>query len=335
MKRVGIVVMIGLIGCGLMSYFLWRRPTLDGQEKRIEFAGDRDPIAQAPLAAVKPIDIDGDRTMGYLKSICAVGPRISGTPGMKDQQTLIRKHFEGLGLKVVEQRFDGKQRSKPGSVEMTNLIVPIHPEKKRRVILCSHYDTRPIADQEPNPQRWRDDFVSANDGGSGVALLMELANHYKSLDLQVGIDLVFFDGEEYIFNRDIDQYFLGSKHFAQSWYKDRKNGPQYVGAILLDMIAGQHASFPVEGHSYQRNRPLVDEVWKIADEMKTTVFRNRMGDAVLDDHLSLQAVGIPAIDIIDFSYPHWHRLTDTPDQCSAEPMRQVARVLSVWAQRQR
>src|SRR5207302_4382349 len=112
------------------------------------------------------------------------------------------------------QTFMAKQNSVKGQVEMTNIIVSFQPEKKRRVILCSHYDTRPIADQEPDPRDWRKPFVSANDGGSGVALLMELGNHMKDLKTNVGVDFVLFDGEEFVFNRQ-DEYFFGSKHFGQ------------------------------------------------------------------------------------------------------------------------
>ncbi len=83
---------------------------------------------------------------------------------------------------------------------MTNLIVSFFPDRERRVILCSHYDTRPIADQEPDPRKWREPFLSANDGGSGVAFLMELGNQMKDLPTKVGVDFVFFDGEEYIFD---------------------------------------------------------------------------------------------------------------------------------------
>ena len=137
---------------------------------------------------------------------------------MKKQQELIKKHFEDLGAKVQFQNFNAKQNSVKGKIEMTNIIVSFQPDKKRRVILCSHYDTRPIADQEPDPRDWRKPFVSANDGGSGVAFLMELGNHMKDLKTNVGVDFVFFDGEEYIFETEgpnKDRYFFGSEAFRE------------------------------------------------------------------------------------------------------------------------
>ena len=303
----------------------------NSKKPRTEFAEDRVGGAKANDAP-KAIEIDGKRAMGYLETICNIGPRQSGTPGMKRQQEVIRRHFEGFDLKVQAQTFQAKQHSQRAAVEMTNLIVSIHPERKRRIILCAHYDTRPIADQEPDPRKWREKFVSANDGGSGVALLMELAHHLPKLDTKVGIDLVFFDGEEYIFERDGDRYFFGSEHFAKTWQAS-KNRTDYVAAVLFDMIAGKNPRFPVEGYSWGRARELCIELWTTGAELKCASFLDRLGDRVLDDHLALLNVGIPAVDIIDFDYPHWHRLSDTPENCDADGMIQVARVISVWLQR--
>jgi hypothetical protein len=283
-------------------------------------------------ADVKPVEFDGKRAMKYLEAICAIGPRMTATPGMQAQINLVTKHFEDLGFKVEAQKFMGKQVTRKEAVPMTNLIIRFFPEKERRVILCSHYDTRPIADQEPDPKKWRETFLSANDGGSGVAFLMELANHMKDLKTSVGVDFVLFDGEEFIFDRDRDEYFFGSKYFAQS-YKKNKGKVRYGAAVLLDMIGGVDAEFPYEGHSWLKARTLCQQIWKIAKEQKVAAFKERVGDRVLDDHIALQDAGIPAIDLIDFSYPHWHRLSDVPSNCSAESLTGVGKVLSVWLQR--
>jgi glutaminyl-peptide cyclotransferase len=301
--------------------------TADGQEKQgTPFAADRVP----PEVAAAPFD--GKRAMGYLDAICELGPRMSGTAGMVKQQELLRKHFEKLDLKIQSQEFTARQNSQKQSVAMTNLIVSFHPDNNRRIILCSHYDTRPIADQENDPRKWRDPFVSANDGGSGVAFLMELAHHVKKLKLNVGVDFVFFDGEEYIFEPRRDKYFFGSEQFASQWKKNKRQ-PMYVAAVLLDMIAGKNAKFPVEGYSWLRHRDLCLDIWNTAREVRAVAFKDQLGERVLDDHLALQTAGIPALDIIDFDYPHWHRLSDTPEHCSPEPMLQVAKVLTTWMQR--
>jgi hypothetical protein len=319
-----------LIGLGaIVLLWLVALPFLgNGQEKnRDEFAADRGDLP-------KPVGIDGKRAMGYLKAICNLGPRMSGTPAMKKQQALIRKHFEDLGFDVRAQNFDGKQISQPKAVPMTNLIVSFFPNRNRRIILCSHYDTRPIADQEPDERKWREPFLSANDGGSGVALLMELAHGMKELPVKVGVDFVFFDGEEFVFQPRGDVYFIGSKHFAQTWKQDKERC-DYAGAVLLDMIAGKGARFPVEDNSLNHDEGsgrLCRDLWHIADKLQCNAFLQELGDRVQDDHIQLQAVGIPAVDIIDFSYKHWHRLSDVPANCAPEGMEQVARVLTAWMQ---
>ena len=191
---------------------------------------------------------------------------------------------------MTKQSFEAKQVSRENPVPLTNLIVSINPEKKKRAILCTHYDTRPFADQEPDPRKWRETFLSANDGGSGVALLMELAHHLPDMKLDIGVDLVFFDGEEFVFEREKDKYFLGSEYFAKTWKKSDQR-PDYFAAILFDMIAGKLASFPAEGHSYMQAPELNNAIWRIAQEDSGT-FR-RVGQArARRSHLLLD-VGIP------------------------------------------
>lgn len=336
---VGIIATL-VLGIGIMTWIYYGRSS-DPDFPDHELSEGKDKPSQFGIDSLKegkdakPVPFDGARAMKYLKSICDLGPRISGSAAMRKQQQLIKKHFEDLGARVTFQTFEAEQNSIRGKVEMTNIIISFQPEKKRRVILCSHYDTRPIADQEPDPQDWKKPFLSANDGGSGVALLMELGHHMKDIKTNVGVDFVIFDGEEYIFRPEganRDRYFIGSEHFAQTWRKT-KDRPEYGAAILLDMVAGKNLKLPVEVNSHRRYPDLCKQVWGIAQEQGIKAFRWEQGHEVLDDHIELQKVGIPAIDIIDFDYPHWHKLSDTPDNCSGDSMEQVARVLSVWLQR--
>jgi hypothetical protein len=291
----------------------------------------RDSFAQDRVAEPGAVPFDGDRAMTYLKDLCKIGTRISGTDGMQKQQEMLKKHFEERGGKVSLQPFTSRQQSEGKTVEMANLIVNWHPDRKQRVLLCSHYDTRPHADEEEDPRRKSQPFISANDGGSGVVLLMELANHMKDLKTKVGVDFVLFDGEEYVFERR-DEYFFGSKHFAKEYKRDR-SGLEYRAAILLDMIGGRNPHFPVEQHSAFGAGPLVRDLWAIARDLKCTAFDYVEGPSVLDDHLALLEAKIPAVDIIDFDYPHWHRLSDLPANCSGDSLKQVARVLTTWLQR--
>lgn len=324
----GVIALVAL-GCLLMS----KTGNGDGAEP------ERAPREREAFAGGRADGFDAERAMGYLKEVCKIGPRMSGSEGMKKQQDLIKKHFEDLGATVEFQRFTVKQKSKKDPVEMANMVVSFYPEKQRRVILCTHYDTRPIADQEPNRKDWEKPFVSANDGGSGVALLMELGNHMRKLETAVGVDFVFFDGEEYIFDpgdgfRDGDKYFFGSEHFGKE-YRRTKPKFRYAGAILFDMIAGKNPKFPIEQNSWLSAGALVQELWKIAEHEKCGAFTTKMGERVRDDHIALNAAGIPAVDIIDFDYPHWHKLTDTPENCSTAGMVQVAQVVTSWLKRTR
>ena len=316
-----VLMALGVVGCMTGSA---ESPTKKSGDA---FAADRE-------EAVKPADFDGKRALGYLVALCKIGPRISGSEGMKNQQKLLEKHFKEQGGNIEWQRFTAIQKSDPRrqEVPMANLIVSWHPDRKRRVILCSHYDTRPLADQESDARNWRKPFLSANDGGSGVALLMEMAHHITDMKLNVGVDFVFFDGEEYVFEQH-DEYFFGSKDFARS-YRKMRDKPFYTAAILLDMIGGKKPHFPVDPYSWQHAPDLVQAVWRIARELECSAFdADAIGPNMVDDHIALNQNGIPAIDIIDAGYPHWHKLSDVPANCSGESMEQVAKVLSVWLQR--
>jgi glutaminyl-peptide cyclotransferase len=331
-------------------------PTLAGggsavtPQQRTQFAQDRQPPGWPK--DVRAVVFDGARAMRYLKQVCDIGPRVSGSEGMKKQVELLQKHFTGLGAQVELQRFSARQLSQRQPVEMVNVIARWHPERARRLIICSHYDTRPIADQEPDRRDWYKPFVSANDGGSGVAFLMEMAHHLKELPLHVGVDFVLFDGEEYIFDNTPehqggDKYFFGSEYFASQYAINRRKnprGPTYVEAVLLDMIAGKQPHFRVEGHSYVQAGVLVEKIWRIAGEVNAPAFIREVGQNVRDDHLALLEVGIPAIDIVPsahpnaerfLTYPHWHLLSDVPENCAPDGMEQIGRVLAVWMQRAR
>jgi Zn-dependent M28 family amino/carboxypeptidase len=166
---------------------------------------------------------------------------------------------------------------------------------------------------------------------------MELAHHMKDFPTGVGVDFVLFDGEEYVFRGPAgdDDYFLGSTHFATEYKKTEKTrGHTYTAAILFDMVGHDGAKLNIEGHSWTYAPKLVTEVWKAAETVKAKSFRAERGFKrsvdVLDDHIPLLSVGIPAIDLIDFDYEHWHKLSDTPDKCSPKQLAEVADVVTTW-----
>jgi Zn-dependent M28 family amino/carboxypeptidase len=285
--------------------------------------------AAAPLA---PAPIDGKRAYGYLQQICKIGPRPAGSAANARQREMVAKHFKANGGAVREQPFSGTDPRSGARVEMANLIGSWHPERPRRVLLGAHYDTRPFPDEERDPQKRTTPFIGANDGASGVALLMEIAHHLNDLDTPWGVDLVLFDGEELVYGQD-GEYFLGSKEFARLYAQEVDSGrskTRYDAAMVLDMVGGRNLKINQEPYSLNFAPQLVQDVWSVARRLKAPAFRGQVGRAVLDDHLPLNNGGIPAIDIIDFEYPYWHTARDLPENCSEESLAQVGRVITAW-----
>lgn len=304
-------------------------------------------LVSTTVPATNPIN--ADRAYGYLKSICDIGPRMSGTRGMKQQQKLVEEHFEPLADETEWQRFKALDpRDKGKRVRMANFVAKWRPNATRRILLCAHYDTRPLPDQDRDPRARRSGtFIGANDGGSGTALLMEMAHLMaerfddEATAADFGVDFALFDGEEFVWS-DRDPYFLGSQWFGTQYAKRRPlpdpDGGKakvwsYEGAVLFDMVASKNLRLYWEGHSFssRQSRPLCREVWDVAERLGVEEFVPRVKHTVQDDHLALrQYGGIRAIDLIDFDYPHWHTRGDTADKCSGESMAKVGWVAWEW-----
>lgn len=342
MTRIGAGLSAMTIAVAIIAGLLWQpwagnaattpEPAMPTQDK---FGQDR-----APVAGVKPTPFDADRAMKYLKELIAIGPRVSGTEGMKKQQTLVITHFEKLGAKVTKQEFQAKQYSRKDKVGMTNLVVSWFPDRPRRVILCTHYDTRPMAHEEQDRRSWSRPFDSANDGTSGVAMFMEMAHSMKDFPTTFGVDFVLFDGEEYIFEPSGpmgggDKFFFGSEHFGDDYRATAATRKfKYEAAILFDLFAHTGATFRPEGHSLADAGALCKQMWDVAATVGSKSFVWERGPEVLDDHIALNRAGIPAIDIIDFDgyRPHWHKLSDTADKVSGPQMAEMAKVMTAWLQ---
>lgn len=292
----------------------------------------------ASVAAAETVAFSGPQAFAHLEALCRLGPRPSGSPGMARQRELVVAHFTAAGGTVSRQAFQIRDRRTGKPVVMENILVRWHPDRLDRVLLAAHYDTRPYPDQDPVDPRG--EFIGANDGASGVALLMELARAMPGLTGPVGVDFVLFDGEEYVFGPR-DPYFLGSTFFARQYAADRDADRipyRYRAAVVVDMVADRDLQIFQEGHSIEwpESRPLVESIWKVAERLGVKHFVARPKHRVQDDHVPLRMIGgIPALDIIDFDYPHWHTRADTPDQCSAESLEAVGRVVLEWLREQR
>ena len=288
---------------------------------------------------VVPDTFNGARSYGYLKQICALGRRPSGSPGMAKQRELLIAHFARSGGKVLEQKFTARHPETGAEVPLSNLVVHWHPQRRDRILLCAHYDTRPFPDEDRRNRKGV--FIGANDGASGVALLAELAHLMPGLKSHYGVDFVLFDAEEFIFDaqRDRDLYFLGSTYFAK-WYREEPPEKyRYCFAVLLDMVADKELKIFQEKNSLRYAAPVVKSIWRTARKLKMREFVHRSRHEISDDHLPLNKIArIPTCDIIDFDYPRigsrrnsfWHTTKDRPEACSGESLAKVGTVVYQW-----
>ncbi len=285
-----------------------------------------DAAAAAPRYAAIPFD--GKAAFTYLQDICKIGRRISGSDGMRQQQEMLEKHFTALGAKVERQTFKVRNPLDGSAVELTNLIVVWNPSSRERYLVCAHYDTRPFPDRDPaNPQGT---FIGANDGASGVAVLMELGKHVGVMKSRKGVDFVLFDGEELVYDESRDRYFLGSEFFAQT-YHNQPPEHRYRQGVLLDMVGDARLVIRQEQNSLQGARAVVGDVWAAAARIGVREFEAALGPNVRDDHLPLMQIArIPVCDIIDFDYPYWHTEQDVPANCSADSLEKVGKVVHEW-----
>ena len=277
----------------------------------------------APVRPDPPQTFDGKRAFAALEQQCRFGPRCPGCPGHEKALAYLTKTLRRHADEVSVQQFDHTHTADRRVLHLTNVIAVFRADivpARETVLLGAHWDTRPTADKEKDPDRRSQPIAGANDGASGVAVLLELARVFAGQRLDRNLILVLFDGEDY--GPESTDMFLGSRHFAKHLPNPR---PDW-GAVV-DMIGDRDLSIPIEGYSWLRARQVTERVWGAAERIGVTAFQRKMGQYVLDDHVPLLRAGIPCIDIIDMDYPPWHTLEDTPDKCSAESLQAVGDVL--------
>ncbi len=284
---------------------------------------------------------DGEAAYATLKAVVALGPRITGSEAMAKQQAMLQTHFESLGGTVWFHTFPINHPLSGRKITVKNMIVTWHPERRERIMLCAHYDTRPQADKDPKFPKGK--FHGANDNASGVGLLFELGRHMPAIEAEFGVDFVFFDAEEFVFDAKRDPLLVGSTGFANSYAatdpKARKFS--YQCAVLVDMIGDAHLDLYWEKNSVQAAEDIVREIWSVAAELQVVEFRPEIRHEIRDDHLPLINIAkIPSVDIIDFDFPtinskneYWHTQKDIPENCSADSLFKVGSVLLEWIKR--
>lgn len=257
-------------------------------------------------------DFDANRAYHDVEYQLSLGPRIPGSEGHRQVLEWMQAELEAHQWHVIRQEITFKGK------DIINLIAS--RGEGEYILLGAHYDSRIYADQDPDPELRKDHVAGANDSGSGVAVLLELARILPQ-DLPQAITLVFFDAED---NGGIDdwEWIMGSTAFVQE-LTDKPSA-----AVIVDMIGDADLEVYYERNS---DLELMEEIWQQARLVGyEDVFIQEYRHSMLDDHTPFVNAGIPAVDLIDFDYPYWHTTSDTLDKVSPESLRAIGETLLAW-----
>ena len=289
-------------------------------------------------ALVCKVQFDADSAFHFVKEQCDFGARTSNSTAIERCGDYIIAKFRSYGLDITEQKttlkgWDGT------SLRCRNIIAAYKPEAKDRIVIAAHYDSRPWSDQDPDSTKHRLPVMAADDGASGVAVMLELARHIHRLNPAFGVDFVCFDAEDYgapywapeSARNDENTWCLGSQYWSKNPHR-----PGYTArlGILLDMVGGRGSKFHYEGFSLQNAQDVAVRVWDAARYAGAAdFFPQANGGYVTDDHIPMNTIAlIPTIDIIPFNpnggfTPHWHTTTDTPDNIDPATLRAVGQTV--------
>lgn len=272
---------------------------------------------------MRPPSFDQERAYTLLKDVCSLGPRNHGSESKLKAEKWIQDQLREAGAEVSvhELTYQGKQSE--SSETFRNIIGRIRPSEQRRVMVGTHYDTRSWADRDPRKELRSTPIIGANDGASGVAVMLEMARAWKADPPPVGVDLIFFDGEEFGRSNDVtEDHMVGSN----AWMRDH---PEYKPewGVVLDMVGDSSLRIPKERVSAARACKAVRRIWEAAGRVESTAFADGFSRHIWDDNGPFIDRGIPVALLIDFEYRWFHTTDDLPDKCSAESLGQVGRAV--------
>jgi hypothetical protein len=271
---------------------------------------------------------DEDHAFSYLVAQCDFGPRNPGSDGYYACLDYLITELDQSANEIILQDFSYQERRYNKQYNLENIIARFNPDSEFQTVISAHWDTRPWADQEDLRQDRDQPIIGANDGASGVAILLELAKIMGENPPPIGVNLVFFDGEDLGVPGENETYCQGSRFFAKNLPIPRPDE-----AINLDMVGDKQLVLPIERYSLEYHPELVRHLWDRAKDMGLDAFIGRVDYAIYDDHIPLNEIaGIPSIDIIDFKYPNsyanfWHTMNDIPENCSEESLGQVGALM--------
>ena len=286
------------------------------------------------------IAFSADSAYNYCAAQCQYGPRTMNSEAHEQCGQWIAEKFKQYGCDVELQTADLKGYDGT-MLKSTNIIARSAKTDKPRILICAHWDSRPWADNDPDSTNWKKPVMAANDGASGVAVMLELARLLQRNDsASVAVDFICFDAEDWGIPQwendgDADSWALGAQYWAANCQKQIANSYQY--GILLDMVGGQSARFYREYFSMQHARNIVEKVWRAASAAGYgSYFPAEDGGAVTDDHLPVnEKAGIPCIDIISH-YPDceqsnfgptWHTINDDLQHIDKNTLQAVGQTL--------
>ena len=269
-------------------------------------------------------EFDGNSAFHYLETQVSFGPRIPGTEAHKRMVAWLDSLLRQRADTVVVQSWVHVTATKD-SLPLTNFVARFNPAATKRLLFLAHYDSRPRADSPTSTDSTKP-VPGANDGASGVALLLGVADVFKRARPTIGVDLLFVDGEDYgDFTKTPDDVLMGSRYYA----KNQVPGAQPLYAVLFDLVADKDLQIFEEGNSLVGAPEVVELVWNAAKDLGYAgTFVASPKHTLIDDHLELQKVGIRAIDVVDFDYPSWHTIYDTIDKVSGASL-QIVGVVAV------
>jgi hypothetical protein len=301
------------------------------------------PVEEEPVVSIQ---FDADSAYAFCATQCDFGPRVMNSEAHERCSAWIQQKFQQYGYQVEMQKADLKGYD--GTIlKSTNIIAkqPIANSQQptARIFICAHWDSRPWADNDPDSTNWRKPVMAANDGASGVAVMLELARLIQQNDsLNITVDFICFDAEDWGIpqwdetGNGADSWALGSQYWAKTLTANPST-QNYSYAILLDMVGGQGAKFYQESYSLQKASAIVEKVWRAANVAGYgSFFPMKEGVGVTDDHLPVNDVAnIPCIDIINYypdcpqgSFgPTWHSIYDDMQHIDKNTLQAVGQTL--------
>ena len=265
---------------------------------------------------------DGEQAKRWVEHQVAAGPRIPNTTGHRAIGDWLERELRARADSVEVQAFTHVSE-RGDTLHLRNFIARFRPTDPNRILYVSHWDSRPTAENDPDPARRGLPTPGANDGAGSTAILLGVADALHRQPPGFGVDLVFVDGEDYGAFDGGPDVLIGARYFA----RHLPTGYRPLFAVVWDMVSDADQRIPQEGYSVERAPEVVERVWSAAEQLGLgRIFRPVVGGPITDDHVPLLDAGLRAIDVIDIDYPAWHTTADTPDQVPARSLTNIGRL---------